>query len=406
MEHLFINYLLNRPEWIIYAEEVKPEYLEEETHREILQCLINAETKDLRGLMQQSTNPHIHQIIAKRLQECYIPTFNPSLLEFAAHQVVKRYIKRRLGEISTDSVAEAETEIKKLKELDFINDEKTDVSSAFCSNLDRAYQGLPDNNLINTDFHALDAKIDGFRNSELILIGARPAMGKTTFALNLAYRMSKNKKKVVFYSLEMAEEELHARLVKDIANLKRIDGSITAAEMEKAIKISKRIKEALPLNVIDKGSLSVEDIYAKSSKLKAQGLCDVIFIDHLSILKSSKSFKSRYEELTEITRMLKIMAKELNVPVVALCQLNRAVESEQNKIPTMSHLRDSGSAEQDSDLIAFIHRPAYYKQLKGEPVTEQEKTEALLSIAKNRRGETGLIQLGFAREYPRFYDIY
>lgn len=104
--------------------------------------------------------------------------------------------------------------------------------------------------------------------------------------------------------------------------------------------------------------------------------------------------------------MLKIMAKELNVPVVALCQLNRAVESEQNKIPTMSHLRDSGSAEQDSDLIAFIHRPAYYKQLKGEPVTEQEKTEALLSIAKNRRGETGLIQLGFAREYPRFYDIY
>lgn len=400
-EYALISCLLSKPEFMVYASEIKPEYFENDTCRLIFTGLSELKkpvfpeiVRHLEGKIDFKVLLDIQDLIKLSTKD-YVEQYSLAVIE--------NYKEREIRKINGLKLDEIEDKIRELKKIGLSNAEKDTTSEDFCSELERIYNHQPDLSLIKTDFYGIDDKIRGFGNSELIIIGARPAMGKSTLALNLAYNMAKSKKNVMFFSLEMSELELHKRLVKVISGCNDLY-NLTQDQFNKLVSISRRIKSNLPLKILDKGDNTVEDIFLQARKAKDKGELDAVFIDHLSILKSKKQFKSRYEELSEISRKLKIMAKDLNVPVVALCQLNRGIEKEENKTPTMADLRDSGSIEQDADLICFIHRPEYYIEMKGGETPPEQRGQAFFIISKNRRGAVGKIELGFDRKIPTFYN--
>lgn len=302
----------------------------------------------------------------------------------------------------TQGYEETSAKLEELKKLEIeLPEKKDDVSEAFLTDLERIYRGEPDTRTLPTGYLTLDGVLRGFRKSELIIIGGRPAMGKTTLGVDIAYSMAKDGKKVAFFSLEMAEKELHQRLVKKVTGIENLY-NISQDDFEKCIRASRDISDST-LTIYDKADSTVEAIYLRCQQLKERGDVDAIFIDHLSILKSAKYYKNRYEEISDISRQLKVMAKDLDVPVVALCQLNRGVEAREVKVPTMADLRDSGSIEQDADLILFIHRPEYYVIQRGETPDPQDIGKALISVCKNRRGGVGCAEMSFNPKIPTFY---
>lgn len=285
-----------------------------------------------------------------------------------------------------------------------------DESEAYVKMVEDVYSGKPDLLTMHTGFYNVDDKIGGFRKSEAIFIGGRPASGKTTFAINVAYNMARNHQKVLFCSLEMGARELHERLVKHITQISGYKGK-TDEEIQKIIKTSKAIKARLPLTIYDKSGMKIEDIFAKTLDLKP----DVVFIDHLAILKSAQRFKSRYEEVSYLSAKIKELARQFDIPVICLCQLNRNLEGRDIKAPTLSDIRDSGSVEQDGDIIGFIYRPEYHL-MQQEPDNEKQhieweeklravKGKAKFIIAKNRRGFTGSFLFGFKGETYSFFEL-
>ena len=292
---------------------------------------------------------------------------------------------------------ETSTKFEELKKLEIEMPAKSvNVSDEFLVDLERMYRGEPDTRTIPTGYLTIDNVLRGFRKSELVIIGGRPAMG-----VDIAFNMAVNGKKVAFFSLEMAEKELHQRLVKKITDLESLY-NISQTDYDNCARASRQVADS-SLTIYDKADATVEAIYLQCQQLKERGEVDAVFIDHLSILKSAKHYKSRYEELTDISRQLKVMAKDLDIPVVALCQLNRGVEAREIKVPTMADLRDSGSIEQDADLILFIHRPEYYVVQRGDVPDPQDIGKALISVCKNRRGGVGCAELNFNPKIPTFY---
>lgn len=292
--------------------------------------------------------------------------------------------------------------LEELKKLEIeMPTKNVDVSDEFLKNLERMYRGDPDTRTLPTGFFTLDKVLKGFRKSELVIIGGRPAMGKTTLGVDIAFNMARDGKKVALFSLEMAEQELHQRLVKKVTGIGNLY-NITQDDFDKCAKASREISDS-SLKIFDKADATIEAIYLQCRQMKDRKELDVVFIDHMSILKSAKYYKNRYEELTDISRQLKVMAKDLDIPVVALCQLNRGVEAREVKVPTMADLRDSGSIEQDADLILFIHRPEYYVLQRGETPDPQDIGKALISVCKNRRGGVGCAEMNFNPKIPTFY---
>lgn len=234
----------------------------------------------------------------------------------------------------------------------------------------------------------------------------------TTFGINVAYNMAKEGNNVLFCSIEMSAIELHERLVRHITELYDYR-HMSQDDFEKIIRTSKYVKEKLPLVIYDKPGMTIEDIVYKSKESKA----GVVFIDHLAILKSSKSFKSRYEEVSYLSARIKQLARELDVPVICLCQLNRNLESREIKAPTMADIRDSGSVEQDGDIIGFVYRPEYHlKEREPDNKNSKEYTKwledleavkgkAQLIIAKNRRGITDRFSFRFDGKTFSFYEL-
>ena len=223
--------------------------------------------------------------------------------------------------------------------------------------------------------------------------------------------MAKDKKNVLFCSLEMGKVELHERLLKSITKINNYK-NMSQEDFEKIIKTSNAIKDRLPLTIYDKPGMTIENIIYKAK----QGKYDVIVVDHLSILRSVQKFKSRYEEVSYLSSRLKVLARETNSPVICLCQLSRALEGREIKAPNMSDLRDSGSIEQDADLIFFIYRPEYHLKdkepddkdsdayYKWEEEMQKVRGKACLILAKNRRGYTGRFNLRFDGANYTFYE--
>lgn len=247
-----------------------------------------------------------------------------------------------------------------------------------------------------TGFTLLDSITSGLNKSDLIIIAARPGMGKTSFAMNIATNVARrSEKEVVTFNLEMSKEQLATRILSTEAlvesNTLR-NGRITGEDWVK-LATSAGYLSTIPLYIDDTASMTVQQMKAKLRRTKNLGL---VIIDYLQLMESTSHSDNRVTVISEITRQLKVMAKELNVPVILLSQLSRAVESRTDKRPMLSDLRESGSIEQDADIVLFLYREAYYNK------ESQRQNISECIVAKNRHGETGTVELIWDGQYTRF----
>ena len=253
---------------------------------------------------------------------------------------------------------------------------------------------------LETGLYDLDNFLQGLKNSDFMILAARPSMGKTAFALNIASHLPiKKDTPVVFFSLEMSSNQLIHRIFSSrglipLFNLK--SGNLDDAHTQKLIKVSNKLSQSkLIINDEISNLMSLRSI---SRKLKRENDIKLIIIDYLQLLEGTRR-ENRNLEISEISRSLKILAKELDIPIIALSQLSRSVESRQIKKPMLSDLRESGSLEQDADIVMFLYREDYYN-----PETENKNITDVI-VAKNRNGPTGTIPVYFHKEYVRFQDL-
>lgn len=260
---------------------------------------------------------------------------------------------------------------------------------------------------LKTGFRDLDKKTAGFQKGDLIIVGARPAMGKTTFAQNLTYNIAtmNGKTGVLFFSMEMSASEIVDRIVSDVSgvdNWKIRTGNISDEEFSR-IRDAMGEMDELPIYIDDTSSMTITELRNKARRAVHDHNIGIIIVDYLQLIQGSDRYKgNRVQEVTEISRGLKILARELNIPVVALAQLSRNVTGRDNPRPLLSDLRESGSIEQDADLVMFLHRPDYYKT-NDDNYEDTHITE--LIIAKHRHGAIGTIELYFHPELLRFMSL-
>lgn len=255
---------------------------------------------------------------------------------------------------------------------------------------------------VPTDFRDFDRLTAGLQPSDLIIIAGRPSMGKTALALNIGYNAArKTKKGVAIFSLEMSQLHLGIRLLgfhSGIDAMKLRTGFLKDTDWMKLTESANHLSE-LPIFIDDTSGIGVLEMKAKCRRLMKKCDLSLVIIDYLQLIQGRRSAESRQLEIAEITRFLKALAKDLNVPVLALSQLNRKVEDRPNKRPQLSDLRESGAIEQDADVIAFIYRDELYH-----PATEENQNVAEIIVAKQRNGPTGFFKLIFQKEYTRFRD--
>ncbi|MBQ9668699.1 MAG: replicative DNA helicase [Prevotella sp.] len=261
---------------------------------------------------------------------------------------------------------------------------------------------------IPTGYHALDDKTSGWQSSDLVIIAGRPAMGKTSFALSLAKNIAVDYKvPIAFFSLEMSNQQLVNRLLSNVCEIegkKILNGQLQQDEWE---RLDKRVNTLLgaPLYVDDTPGLSVFELRTKARRLVREHGVKIIMIDYLQLMNANgMRFSSRQEEVSTISRSLKGLAKDLDIPILALSQLNRGVESRdglEGKRPQLSDLRESGAIEQDADMVLFVHRPEYYHIYQDDNGRDLHGMAQII-IAKHRKGSTGDVLLTFRGEYTRF----
>ncbi|EMG32363.1 replicative DNA helicase [Streptococcus phage Javan350] len=259
---------------------------------------------------------------------------------------------------------------------------------------------------LSTGFVGLDKITTGLHEDNLIILAARPAMGKTALALNIAqYIAVKEKKPVAIFSLEMGAESLIERMLAaegmvEGYNLKT--GNLSVEEWSRLVHAQGNLYDA-PIFVDDTAGIRISEIRSKARKLAQEmGGLGVIIIDYLQLITGSKG-ENRQQVVSEISRELKILAKDLKVPVIALSQLSRAVEQRQDKRPMLADLRESGSIEQDADIVAFLYRDAYYQKEQADSQESNNVTELILE--KNRHGSLGTVKLYFHKEYTKFSSV-
>ena len=273
----------------------------------------------------------------------------------------------------------------------------------FLDQLEKLASGKDAQPGLASGFSAVDQKIHGLNHSDLILLAARPAMGKSSLALNMALNAAKSSKKTVaVFSLEMSKEQLLVRLMssESLVELERLSkGRLSLTDWSKLNQAARTLRQT-DIRIDDNPMLTVADINAKCRRLDNLGL---VVIDYLQLMSSSgeKGYygENRQQAVSDMSRMLKIMAKELDVPVICLSQLSRANERREDKRPMLSDLRDSGAIEQDADIVMFLYRDDYYKE------DSESRNTAECIIAKNRHGETGKVLLRWTPEYTTFSTL-
>ncbi|ARU00478.1 replicative DNA helicase [Yoonia vestfoldensis] len=287
---------------------------------------------------------------------------------------------------------------------------------------------------VSTGLIDLDKKLGGLHKSDLLILAGRPSMGKTSLATNIAFNVAKAYKKgilpdgtegavdggvVGFYSLEMSAEQLAARILSEAAEVPSEQirrGDMTEAEFRRFVDAAKSL-EACPLFIDDTPALPIAQLAARARRLKRTHGLDVLMVDYLQLVRGTGRSENRVNEISEITMGLKAIAKELNIPVVALSQLSRQVESREDKRPQLSDLRESGSIEQDADVVMFVFREEYYKEREKPGDHEMEKMaawqeemerlhgKAEVVIGKQRHGPIGTVDLSFEGRFTRFGNL-
>ncbi len=343
----------------------------------------------------------------------------PNVVESIARQIKEKSIARGLIQVSqniiqkakdykdvNELVEEAESEIFKLNEeraithyyeiKDVVKETLNIINEL--SKKETVITGIP------SGFYDLDRLTTGFHPGDLIIIAARPAMGKTSLALSILHNISVIEKiPSAFFSLEMSKEQIVMRLLslESRIHLKKIrSGFLSQDEILKITDLASILSTA-PIYIDDTASLSILDLRAKARRLKREKDIQLIVIDYLQLMRSHRRTENRQQEVAEISRGLKALAKELNIPVVSLAQLSRQAEMRADKRPQLADLRESGSIEQDADLVMFIHRPEYYKK---NPTPEEEGLAEII-IAKQRNGPTGTVNLAFIKDITKFENL-
>ena len=356
------------------------------------------------------------------LARCVPSTAN---IEYYIKIVKEQYYLRALVEISNDIInkatsGEAEASVildsaeqsiynirqgkekngpSKISEI-IVNDVYNKLAQITGEDKDK-YKGIP------SGFGMLDKYLTGLNKSDLILIGARPAMGKTSFALNLAQNISMGaRKKCVVFSLEMTKEQLAERLLSSQAGVesqKLKTGELTDAEWERLGAAAGQFND-VELYLDDTSSITVPEI---KSRIRRMRNVDCIIIDYLGLISSATKKENRVQEVSEITRNLKMMAKDLNIPVICCAQLSRGTEGHgKNHKPQLADLRESGSIEQDADIVLFLYREDYYRNdVADDKQDDIDANKTELIVAKNRHGATGTIEMTFDKEFTRFRSV-
>ena len=270
----------------------------------------------------------------------------------------------------------------------------------------------------------LDDRLGGLHKSDLVIIAGRPSMGKTALATNIAFNAAKKiqndgrKSSIAFFSLEMSSEQLSTRILAEQSRIKSNDirrGKISEDQFDKFIETSKNVSE-LPLYIDETPAISIAAVSNRARRIKRLYGLDMVVVDYIQLMRASNFKEGRVQEISEITQGLKALAKELSVPVLALSQLSRAVEQRDDKKPQLSDLRESGSIEQDADVVMFVYREAYYLKVKEPRPATVDHAEwqakmnevshlAELIIGKQRHGPTGNITLEFEEMFTKFKDI-
>lgn len=348
----------------------------------------------------------------------YVPT--AAHASTYAEMVAQKAIRRRLIKASADITElgyQEDHSVQELleqaeKELFSVSDQSlkqdlVSVETILLENFDRLEELHKNKGSIRgvkTGYRDLDNMTAGFQRSDLIILAARPAMGKTTLVTNLAYNVATiNKQSVLFFSLEMSKEQLIDRMLADVSGVDAWNirtGNLSDEDFNKLSEASGEIAEA-PIYIDDTPGLTVLEMRTKARRAAHQAPVGLVIVDYLQLMSSSSNRNdgNRVQEVSEISRGLKLLARELNVPVIALSQLSRSVESRNPQIPQLADLRESGSIEQDADIVMFIYREAYYN-----PDTERQNITDLI-IAKHRNGPTGKVELYFHPERLRFMSL-
>lgn len=336
-------------------------------------------------------------------------------VEYYAKIVLEQSVRRDLIKISNKIIAQAYdaslTSRGVLEEAQKLIFDLTDTNHSYtwkiakdvvCDTLDAinlrfgsnaSFTGVP------SGFSDLDNMTSGFQASELIIIGARPSMGKTAIALSMVETIAiKNKRPTAFFSLEMSGMQLMQRLLSSqshISSEKIRSGLLKTSDFQNLATAAENIYDA-PLYIIDTPNMKLLDLRAIARRLRAQANIEIIFIDYITLITSENTLIPRHEQIAEISRSLKSLARELNIPIVALSQVRRDSEG---KAPTLADLRESGSIEQDADVVMFLHRERLPSVKDGKPV---DSIDTQLIVAKQRNGPTGIVNIVFLPAYTKF----
>ena len=421
-EQSVIGAVLSDPSALsIVIEKVKPEYFYSEQHKAIYSIILRMFTSgqpvDIITVLNEAEKMHIFESNAegrRYLAEIGNTLPSTSNIESYCKIVADKYFIRSLGyaarailediqsgeqdsQLLLDAAEQKIYDIRQGRDVQGLIPIKAAISEAY-ERLGRISGPDRDKHVgARTGFTLLDSIISGLNKSDLIIIAARPGIGKTSFAMNIATNVARRSedKEVVTFNLEMSKEQLATRILSTEAlvdsNSLR-NGRISGDDWVK-LATSAGYLSSLPLYIDDTASMTVQQMKAKLRRTKNLGL---VIIDYLQLMESTSHSDNRVVVISEITRQLKVMAKELNVPVILLSQLSRAVESRTDKRPMLSDLRESGSIEQDADIVLFLYRDAYYN--KESP--KQNISECI--VAKNRHGETGIVELVWDGQYTRF----
>ena len=411
---------------------LKPEYFYKPAHRYIYEAILQlTNNNEVIDIVSVSDTLNINQkleLVGGRafINDLSFKCIQTSNVAYYAKTIVESATKRALimagSEITTLGYEQTSSDesLERAEKLIF------DISSGKNSSelipigdlvvqtydkIDERYKNRDKKTGVESGFYDLDDLTNGFQKSDLIILAARPAMGKTAFALNIAQNAAlQYNKTVAIFSLEMSKEQLVQRLMcaeAEVDSQRLRSGNMQSTDWEKLVNAMDKLSSA-PIYIDDTPGCSLTDIRAKCRRLAMSDKnLSLVVIDYLQLMETSSRESDRTQQISQISRGLKILAKELNVPIIALSQLSRATESRTDKRPMLSDLRDSGSIEQDADIVMFIYRGEYYAS-KGQAEDEnpeeiaKNKGEAEIIIAKQRSGPVGTINLIFQNNITKF----
>jgi replicative DNA helicase len=348
-------------------------------------------------------------------------------LEYHCLVVKEKYLHRRLIEVCSanlalgfdemedidETIAKLNIEIEQLQEIIVGKSETSHISKAAKQSIEEMFVRIDNfkkgiTSGIPTGFSDLDRLTNGWQPEKFVVLAARPGVGKTSIAIKLARKAAKHGIPVAFFSLEMGETELTDRMIIAEAQLNADDynsGAILPPEWSRAETAVTNISR-LPIYIDDNSKVTVGNIVNKARLLKKQGKCGMVIIDYLQLITPNiRQGRTREQEVSETSRLLKVHAKELKVPFIVLCQMNREIESEKGREPRLSDLRESGSIEQDADIVIFISRPGMYvEELRDKKTGELLENYIELLVKKHRGGKLGKIQVKHNDSMTEFYD--